>query len=88
MPRRCTSKSARLKMELLVDDGSGILCGGPKQAHYEPVEESQENLRLMQLIDRQYTRAPFYGKQKITAWLRAQGRLVCFSTPGQNVLTS
>jgi putative transposase len=41
--------------------------------YYEAVEESQENLRLMQLIDRQYTRAPFYGSRKMTAWLNAQG---------------
>jgi putative transposase len=41
--------------------------------YYEPVEESQENLRLMQLIDQQYTRAPFYGSRKMTAWLKAQG---------------
>jgi putative transposase len=41
--------------------------------YYEPVEESQENLRLMQRIDRQYTQAPFYGSRKMTAWLRAQG---------------
>lgn len=27
----------------------------------------------MQLIDRQYTRAPFYGSRKLTAWLQAQG---------------
>ena len=41
--------------------------------YYEPVEENQENLRLMQLIDRQYTRAPFYGSRRLTAWLQAQG---------------
>jgi putative transposase len=27
----------------------------------------------MQLIDRQYTRAPFYGSRRMTAWLQAQG---------------
>ena len=41
--------------------------------YYEPVEENQENLRLMQLIDRQYTRAPFYGIRRLTAGLQAQG---------------
>jgi putative transposase len=41
--------------------------------YYEPVEESQENLRLMHLIDREYTRTPFYGSRKMTAWLKAQG---------------
>jgi putative transposase len=41
--------------------------------YYEPAGESQENLRLMRLIDEQYTRAPFYGSRKMTAWLRTKG---------------
>ena len=44
--------------------------------YYEPVEESQENLGLMQLIDQQYTRAPFYGSRRMTAWLQSQGYAV------------
>lgn len=31
---------------------------------------------LMRLIDEQYTRTPFYGVLKMTAWLRRQGREV------------
>jgi putative transposase len=41
--------------------------------YYEPVEESQENLRLMKMIDQQYTRTPFYGSRRMTAWLQSQG---------------
>jgi len=41
--------------------------------YYEPTGESKENLRLMRLIDEQYTRAPFYGSRRMTAWLQAQG---------------
>lgn len=44
--------------------------------YYEPIEESAENLRLMRLLDEQYTRRPFYGVLKMTAWLRAQGHRV------------
>jgi putative transposase len=44
--------------------------------YYEPVEESQENLLLMRLIDRQYTRVPFYGSRRMTAWLQCQGYAV------------
>jgi putative transposase len=44
--------------------------------YYEPVGESEENLRLMRLIDEQYTRAPFYGSRKMTRWLRTEGYLV------------
>ena len=38
-----------------------------------PAQESAVNLNLMRLIDEQYTRTPFYGSRKITAWLNAQG---------------
>lgn len=38
--------------------------------YYEPAQESAENLRLMRLIDEQYTRTPFYGWPRMTAYLR------------------
>lgn len=41
--------------------------------YYRPVGESEQNLRLMRLLDEQYTRAPFYGSRKMTEWLRTQG---------------
>ena len=41
--------------------------------YYQPVPASQKNLELMQLIDQQYLERPFYGSQRITAWLRNQG---------------
>ncbi len=44
--------------------------------YYEPVEESEYNLLLMRLLDEQYTRTPFYGVLKMTAWLREQCYLV------------
>jgi putative transposase len=44
--------------------------------YYEPVQESEENLELMRLIDRQYTRVPFYGSRRMTAWLQSQGHAV------------
>jgi putative transposase len=37
--------------------------------YYEPVPVSAENLRLMNLLDEQYTKTPFYGVRKMTAWL-------------------
>jgi putative transposase len=37
------------------------------------VPESEENLLLMRLLDEQYTRTPFYGTRKMTAWLHTQG---------------
>ncbi len=41
--------------------------------YYEPVPEREENLRLLRLLDEQYTRTPFYGTRKMTAWLHTQG---------------
>src|SRR5512142_1798269 len=41
--------------------------------YYVPGTESDENRRLMRLIDEQYTRTPFYGWPRMTACLREQG---------------
>jgi putative transposase len=38
--------------------------------YYEPAAETPQNLRLMRLIDEQYTAHPFYGSRKMTTWLR------------------
>ena len=35
--------------------------------------ESEENLQLMRLLDEEYTRTPFYGSRRMTAWLRTKG---------------
>ena len=40
---------------------------------YEPRRESAENLQLLRLLDEQYTRTPYYGIRRMTAWLRTQG---------------
>lgn len=44
--------------------------------YYNPQPEKELNLRLMDLIDEQYTRTPFYGSRRLTAWLRRQGYLI------------
>ena len=44
--------------------------------YYAAAPESEENLRLMRLLDEQYTRTPFYGIRRMTAWLRTQGYAV------------
>jgi putative transposase len=41
--------------------------------YYQEVPEREENLVLMRLLDEQYTRTPFYGIRKMTAWLSTQG---------------
>jgi putative transposase len=44
--------------------------------YYRPAAETPENLRLMALIDRQYTARPFYGSRRMMAWLRSRGHEV------------
>jgi putative transposase len=44
--------------------------------YYEPAGETAENLRLMRLLDEQYTACPFYGSRRLTAWLVQQGEAV------------
>jgi putative transposase len=41
--------------------------------YYEPRGETAENLTLMRLLDEQYTKTPFYGVERMTAWLRQHG---------------
>jgi putative transposase len=60
--------SVRRQCELLGVNRAGL--------YYEPVGESEENLRLMRLLDEQYTRVPFYGSRKMTEWLATQGQKV------------
>jgi len=44
--------------------------------YYGPAEESAENLRLMRLLDREYTAHPFLGSRRLTKWLIGQGEAV------------
>lgn len=44
--------------------------------NYTPRGENEENLQLMRQLDKQYTRTPFYGVLRMTAWLQRQGYAV------------
>lgn len=44
--------------------------------YYQPMQESADELRLMRLLDEEYTRHPFYGSRKLTQWLGKQGEEV------------
>src|SRR4051794_27241019 len=41
--------------------------------YYEPAAESEEDLRLMRLIDEQYTAQPVFGSRRMAIWLQGQG---------------
>jgi putative transposase len=41
-----------------------------------PAIASEENLRLMRLIDEQYLKTPFFGSRRMAAWLKRSGEAV------------
>lgn len=57
--------SLRRQCQLLGVHRSGVYWQAPT--------ESDENLELMRRLDEQYTRYPFYGVRRMTAWLEGQG---------------
>jgi putative transposase len=53
------------------------LLGLSRSTYYlAPAAESEENLRLMRLIDEQYLKTPFYGSRRMAASLRRRGEAV------------
>ena len=44
--------------------------------YYQGVPESAENLRLMRLLDQEYTAHPFLGSRRLRRWLNEQGEEV------------
>ena len=44
--------------------------------YLSPATESEENLRLMRLIDQQFLKTPFYGSRRMTASLERSGETV------------
>ncbi len=64
-PEHC-SLSVSLQCELI---GLSRLSFYRHSSH----EESSENLKLMGLIDKEYTHHPFYGKRKMTVFLQRRG---------------
>lgn len=41
--------------------------------YYKPKSVCEENLKIMDLLDKKYFETPFYGYRKITVWLQSQG---------------
>jgi len=44
--------------------------------YYSSTQDDEYNLELMRLLDEQYTKVPFYGVRRLTAWLRVRGYIV------------
>ena len=53
------------------------LAGIPRSTfYYEPMPESEGNLRIMRAIDEQYMRHPEYGSPRMHDWLQDNGHIV------------
>jgi putative transposase len=66
--RKLPSLSVARQCKLLDISRSGV--------YYRPSGVSEEDLRLMELIDLQYLATPFYGARKIAVWLKHKGQVV------------
>jgi putative transposase len=74
----CSIEDRRLLVEtehaeLSIRRQCELLSVNRTSLYYQPIGESEENLRLMRLLEEQYTRTPFYGRRRMTAWLRSEG---------------
>jgi putative transposase len=58
--------------ELSVRRQCALLGLNRSSLYYQPAQETEANLRLMRLIDEQYTAHPFYGSRKMTRWLQQE----------------
>ena len=59
--------------EVTIAEQCDLLGLARSSYYYQPLGETEENLHLMRLLDEQYTKTPFYGILRMTAWLRTQG---------------
>ena len=57
--------SVRRQCELIGLHRSGL--------YYTPSLETEENLKIMKMLDKQYMQTPFYGSRKISIWLESEG---------------
>ena len=67
---------ARAHPTLSVSRQCQLLEVSRASVYRRPAPVSAEDLRLMELIDRQYLACPFYGSRRMAAWLVTQGHPV------------
>ncbi len=79
--KKLSAASVEEKRQLLEKDNEEIAAArqcellnlSKSSFYYSSTVNDDCNLELMRLIDEQFTRAPFYGVRRMTAWLRTQG---------------
>lgn len=60
-----------------------LLAVGKGSWYYQPVPETELNLALMLLVDRQYLRTPFYGVPRMREYLVREGHAVSYKRVGR-----
>ena len=66
----------RGEAELSISRQCELLDLARSSLYYESTRNEDYNEQLMRLLDEQYTRTPFYGVPRMTAWLRSSGHEV------------
>jgi putative transposase len=59
--------------ELSIQSQCQLLGISRSSYYYQPQDISDEELRLLKLLDEQYLKTPFYGSRKMTVYLRLLG---------------
>ena len=62
--------------EISINRQCELLCLSKSSYYYKQREVNSYNKLLMRLIDEEYTRHPFYGTRRLTAWLKRKGHEV------------
>ena len=76
MPESAAAKRALIEVahpELSIRRQCDLLGLNRATYYYQPATESELNLTLMSLIDKEYTEHPFYGRRQMTTYLRREG---------------
>lgn len=74
-----TSRTERFKMiessypELSIVEQCDLLSIPRSSLYYSPLPESEMNLKIMSILDKQYFKTPFYGVLRLTAMLNNKG---------------
>lgn len=79
--KKLASSSVEQRRRMIEPDNRALsvtrqcqLLGLPRASYYHrPQPESEENLRLMRLIDETYPAYPFFGLRQMARWLRRHG---------------
>ena len=73
------SRDQRLKMvesnyhKLSIIEQCDLLAVPRSSLYYSPLPETEMNLKIMSILDKQYFKTPFYGVLRLTAMLNNEG---------------